>query len=45
MAAALKKVGSNVKYTEYEGVGHNSWTRTYTNKEVLKWLFNQKKNK
>ena len=45
MAAALKKVGGKVKYTEYEGVGHDSWTRTYTNKEVLKWLFNQKKDK
>ena len=45
MVAALKKVGSKVKYTEYEGVGHDSWTKTYTNNEVLKWLFDQKKNK
>lgn len=45
MEAALKRVGGKVKYTEYKGVGHDSWNRTYTDKEVLKWLFDQKKNK
>jgi predicted peptidase len=45
MVAALKDVGSKVKYTEYKDVGHDSWTKTYTDKEVLKWLFDQKKNK
>lgn len=43
MVEALKKCGSKVKYTEYPGVGHNCWTRTYANQEVLKWFFSQKR--
>jgi predicted peptidase len=44
MIAAIEKAGGNPKYTEYEGVKHNSWSQTYTNKDVLKWLFSQKKS-
>jgi predicted peptidase len=33
----------NVKLTIYPGVGHDSWTQTYDNPEVWKWLFEQKK--
>ena len=33
------------KYTEYEGVGHNSWTATYRNRDVLDWLFQQKRSR
>ncbi len=43
MMAALKKVDAIAKYTEYPGVGHNSWSATFKNKEVLAWLFSQKK--
>ena len=43
MIAALKKSGGDPKYTEYKGVGHDSWNRTYANEEVLKWLFLQEK--
>jgi predicted peptidase len=43
MIAAIEKAGGKPKYTEYKGVGHDSWTRTYANKEVLDWLFAQKK--
>ncbi|MGJ8655441.1 MAG: dienelactone hydrolase family protein [Akkermansiaceae bacterium] len=43
MIAAIKKAGGTPNYTEYPGVAHNSWTRTYNNPEVLKWLFSQKK--
>jgi predicted peptidase len=41
MIAAIKKAGGDAKYTEYKGVGHNSWSRTYANKEVYDWLFKQ----
>jgi len=44
MVAALKAVGSTVKYTEYPGVGHDSWTMTYANEEVIDWLFEFKKD-
>ena len=43
---SLKKAGStNVEYTVYRGVGHNSWTRTYADEKLWKWLFAQKKTK
>jgi predicted peptidase len=38
MIDALKKLGANVKLTVYPGVGHNSWTQTYTNAELYTWL-------
>lgn len=41
MVAALKEAGSNVKFTSYEGVGHNSWTATYDNPEFWSWLLAQ----
>lgn len=43
MVAALRKVGGKVKYTEYRGVGHNSWDRTYRDENALAWLFHQSK--
>lgn len=44
MITAIKKADGTPTYTEYPGVAHNSWTRTYKNQQVLKWLFSQKKN-
>jgi hypothetical protein len=41
MIAALKAAGSNPKYTEYEGVGHNSWDKAYGEPELPAWLFAQ----
>lgn len=43
MIAALKEVGGSPKYTEYDGVGHNSWTATYRDPEFYRWLFSQQK--
>jgi predicted peptidase len=43
MVAALKKVGSKVKYTEYPDLKHDSWTPTYANQEFYAWLFSQQK--
>lgn len=41
---ALKKAGStSVRYTEYPDVGHDSWTQTCRDREVLDWLFSQKR--
>lgn len=33
----------NVKLTVYPEVNHDSWTQTYDNPEVWKWLFEQKR--
>jgi predicted peptidase len=43
MIAAIKKAGGKPLYTEYKGVAHDSWTQTYSDKNVLRWLFEQKK--
>lgn len=43
MVEAIKARGGNIQYTEYEGVGHNSWDATYGNPEAIAWLFNQRK--
>ena len=43
MMDALKAVGSPAKYTEYLGVGHDSWTATYSNPELYEWLFAQQR--
>lgn len=43
MIAAIKKAGGNPQYTEYKGVAHDSWTQTYSDQNVLRWLFMQKK--
>ena len=41
MAAAMKALGGEVHYTEYPGVGHNSWDKAYTETEMLTWLFSK----
>lgn len=38
---ALKSAGGNPRYTEYPGVGHDSWTRAYRETEFIEWLFAQ----
>ena len=43
MIAAIKAAGGSPKYTEYKGVGHDSWTATYQDPELYKWLFAQKR--
>ena len=42
MVEALKKAGGMPKYTEYPGVGHDSWNKAYAEPELLPWLFAQK---
>ncbi len=43
MVAALKAAGGTPRYTEYPGVGHDSWTETYANDDMYQWLFGQRK--
>ena len=44
MIAAIKEAGGNPKYTEYPGVGHNSWDAAYGTDELYTWLLQQKRN-
>jgi predicted peptidase len=43
MIAAIKAAGGEPKYTEYPGVGHDSWSATYRNPEFYAWLFAQER--
>lgn len=48
MVRALKKLGSDVKFTRYplggfEGNTHDAWSRTYTNPEFYEWLLKHRK--
>ena len=43
MIAAIEKAGGKPKYTEYPGVGHNSWTQAYADPKLMEWLFAQKR--
>lgn len=43
MIEALKAAGGKPKYTEYAGVGHDSWTATFANPELYNWLFVQER--
>ena len=42
MAEALKEAGGTVKYTEYEGVKHNSWEKALDEPELMPWLLSQR---
>lgn len=43
MIEAIKKAGGQPLYTEYKGVGHNSWDAAYADPKLIEWLFAQKK--
>jgi predicted peptidase len=42
MVEALKAAGADVKYTEYHGIGHNSWDRAYAERDLIPWIFSQR---
>jgi predicted peptidase len=41
--AALQRLHGEVKYTEYPGVGHNSWDNAFAEPELIPWLFKHHK--
>jgi len=43
MIAAMEAAGGRPKYSELEGVGHNSWTTAYRDPAVIDWLFAQRR--
>lgn len=45
MVAALKKCGSDVMLTIYPEANHNSWTETYNNEELYKWMMDRSLDK
>lgn len=41
MNDAMKALGGEVHYTEYPGVGHNSWEKAYAEPELLTWMLSK----
>jgi pimeloyl-ACP methyl ester carboxylesterase/prenyltransferase beta subunit len=37
----LEEAGATPRYTEYRGVGHNSWDRTYADPKLYQWMVNR----
>ena len=44
MVAALEAAGAQPKYTEYPGVGHDSWVPAYREEGLYEWLFSQRRS-
>ena len=42
MVKALREAGGTPIYTEYEGIGHDSWVPTFKNRLMWDWLFAQR---
>lgn len=43
LTAALRAQGGNVKYSEYENVGHNVWLNALGENALMPWLLSQKR--
>ncbi|RKN76892.1 alpha/beta hydrolase [Ulvibacterium marinum] len=41
MVKALKKMGYDIRFTRYPGVGHNSWIQAYSTEELYDWFMEQ----
>lgn len=41
MIDAMKAAGGTPRYTEYRNVAHDSWTRAFSEPNLLPWLFGQ----
>lgn len=41
MNEAIRAAGGDVRYTEYPGVGHNSWDKAYAEPELMTWLLSK----
>ncbi len=40
----FREAGGSVRYTFYEELGHNTWTRAFEEPEFFSWLLKEKKN-
>ncbi len=45
MLVRLKALRADVTYTEYPGVGHNSWDNAFAEPTFLSWMFSKKRRK
>ncbi len=45
MVAALQKINAPVRYTEYPDIEHDSWKEAYRSRQLIEWLFAQRKKR
>ena len=45
MVKAMREADASIIYSEYKGVGHNSWDRAYDEPNLFAWLFAQRRPK
>lgn len=43
MVEAMKAAGAAIQYTEYPGVGHNSWDKAYAETGLFEWMLAQRR--
>lgn len=43
MVDKLKKLKADIKYTEYQGVQHNSWDNAFAEPDFLSWMFSHQR--
>ena len=43
MVDAIQQAGGDIQYTEYPGVGHNSWDDAYGDADAIEWLLAQRR--
>lgn len=43
MIAAIRRAGGEPKFTVYPDAAHDSWTETYANPELYRWLLEQRR--
>lgn len=43
MVEAIRAAGGSPRLTIYPEVGHDSWTETYANEEIYRWLLAQRR--
>ena len=41
---AIEDAGGNVRYTEYDSVGHNTWNKAYNEPDFFEWMLAQVKD-
>jgi poly(3-hydroxybutyrate) depolymerase/prenyltransferase beta subunit len=41
LIVALREAGARPRFTEYRGVGHNSWDRAYSDPSLVAWMLAQ----
>jgi dipeptidyl aminopeptidase/acylaminoacyl peptidase len=44
MVRAIERAGGDAKLTVYPDANHNSWTRTYEDDALYRWLLAQRRN-